>query len=316
MGLAKKLLVGAGAVTVLAVASGAGFYGWAASERDAALARTWETHDADFPVPWPLTAEEIALLPEGADPAEVARERAIERGTHLIEARYFCNDCHKADLGGGSMVDDPAVGRIVAPNLTVGRIAEFEPADFDRIVRHGVKQDRTVGLMPSGDFVRMTDQELSDIVTVLRNAPDVDRDPGATEFGPVLTMLIGTGQIAIAPVGEDVHEALPPAATPDASFGEHLAQTCVGCHRKDYSGGPIVGAPPDWAPAANLTPRPDGLGAWSYEDFERAVRQGKRPDGTELRAPMPWQALSKMSDTEVRALYDYLQSVPVAETGE
>ena len=34
-------------------------------------------------------------------------------------------------------------------------------------------------------------------------------------------------------------------------FGRHLAGTCVGCHKQDYTGGDI-GGDPNWAPAANL----------------------------------------------------------------
>ena len=49
-----------------------------------------------------------------------------------------------------AMIDDPAIGHILGPNLTTGtggRTAGFRPADWDRIVRHGVKPGGVPALM-------------------------------------------------------------------------------------------------------------------------------------------------------------------------
>jgi hypothetical protein len=45
------------------------------------------------------------------------------------------------------------------------------------------------------------------------------------------------------------------------------------------------------------------------------MRTGKRPDGYELKEPMPWQILGKMTDGELRAIWLYLQSLPPREFG-
>ena len=77
-------------------------------------------------------------------------------------------------------------------------------------------------------------------------------------------------------------------------------------------GGPIVGGDPSWPPAANLTPGPGGLGGWTFLQFVTALREGKRPDGTALRAPMvnmmPYA--QKMTNVELEALWTYVKSVP------
>ena len=95
-------------------------------------------------------------------------------------------------------------------------------------------------------------------------------------------------------------------------FGEHLAGICTGCHRENLAGGPIAAGDPSWAPARNLTPHSDGLAGWIYEQFIAAMRDGIRPDGTELLMPMSLMLpyARRMTDVEMEALWTYLQSVP------
>ena len=40
---------------------------------------------------------------------------------HLVEARYGCGECHGRNFGGGVMIDNPAIGRLLGPNLTTGK---------------------------------------------------------------------------------------------------------------------------------------------------------------------------------------------------
>lgn len=65
--------------------------------------------------------------------------------------------------------------------------------------------------------------------------------------------------------------------------------------------------------AANLTPDDTGIGSWPFEQFEKAIRQGKSKglDGTRpLLPPMPWFNVAKMSDEDLRAVFAYLKSLP------
>ena len=66
---------------------------------------------------------------------------AIQRGQHLAAAVGVCVDCHGMNLAGKVFIDDPALGRIVAANLTRGRGgvgATYSDADMARSIRHGV----------------------------------------------------------------------------------------------------------------------------------------------------------------------------------
>lgn len=312
----KLLLV----VLFLLVLLAAGGFVWARGRTADLLGRTIETHAVDFPVPFPLDSAEVAESGLSHAEAEArALEHAVDRGRHLVEARYGCTDCHGADFGGGVMVDDPAIGRLLGPNITAGqggRTAAYGPSDWDRIVRHGVKPDGAPAAMPSQDFGRMTDQELSDIVAYIGTVPAVDATVPPVELGPLGTVLVATGRIPLsADMLEDHHAdhvVVPPEADETVEFGRHIAGPCMGCHRRNMEGGPIPGGDPSWPPAANLTPHADALGEWSYEDFTTAMMEARRPDGTVLLEPMslivPYA--HNMTDTELRALWAFLRSVP------
>jgi mono/diheme cytochrome c family protein len=313
--LVKILLVLLG---VLVLLGGAG-YGWAWVRTSQLRSRTIETHRVDFPVPFPLSDEERVGLDSTADAAAVALARAIERGRHLVSSRYVCTECHGASLGGGVMIDDPMIGQALGPNITLGsgsRTATYGPADWDRAVRHGVSIEGHPTVMPAVDFQLMSDQELSDVVAYVRSMPPVDNEVPPVRFGPLGTVLVATGAIPfsadVMPSHSDPHAVFPPAAEVSLDFGRHLAGVCAGCHGADFAGGPIPGGDPSWPPAMNLTPHADALGGWSYEDFAAALREGTRPNGATLVAPMsnviPFTR--NMTEVELQALWTYLESVP------
>ena len=202
------------------------------------------------------------------------------------------------------MIDDPAIGRILGPNLTAGSggvTAGFRPADWDRIVRHGIKHDGKPALMPSEDFRAMSDQELSDIIAFIRAQPPVDREVPRPSLGPIGKVLVATGKFRLSAdlIGAEgsPHAATPPKAEPTVAFGRHVAGTCMGCHREDLGGGPIVGGDPSWPPAANLTSGPGGIG----ELDARAVQRG--PAGGEATG-RDGPAGSDVGDDAVRPEHD------------
>lgn len=61
----------------------------------------------------------------------------------------------------------------------------------------------------------------------------------------------------------------------------------------------------------NITPDSlTGIGAWSEETFMQALRTGKhmgkdRP----ILPPMPWPAIAKLTDSDLKAVYAYLRTV-------
>jgi mono/diheme cytochrome c family protein len=319
----KAVLKIIGSLVAVLVLAAAGFYVWAGMRVGGLRERTIPTHAVTFPVPFPLTDTEIAQLPSPDSAEAVALGAAIERGRHLLTSRYVCTECHGANLGGGVMIDDPAIGTVLGPNLTQGPgsvVLDYDPGDWDRAVRHGVAPTGRPTMMPAQDFQLMSDQELSDVLAYIGAMPPVDNEVAPVRVGPVGRVLVALGQIPFAadliPSHDAPHAERPPEAVASIEFGRHLAGVCSGCHRADFSGGPIMGGDPSWPPAANLTPHADGLEAWSYDNFARALREGWKPDGTELLAPMNVAVdfTRNFSDTELQALWTYIESLTPTPT--
>ncbi len=262
----KKVLKFVGVLIAVLVVAALGVYLWASMTTSRMRAQVFQPEGlVDFPIPFPLDPSDVAAMGLSDDAArQLAQTRAVERGKHLVSARYTCTGCHSANFGGGIMVDSFAIGHLLAPNLTLGtgsRTANFQARDWDRIVRHGVRQDGHPAVMPSDDFWYMSDQELSDIVSYIRSLPPVDNTVPQSTFGPVGTVLVAAGKlpfsamlIASHPVP---HMVQPPVASASADFGKHLATVCMGCHGPDFSGGPITGGDPELASGAQSHTRRD-----------------------------------------------------------
>lgn len=271
-----------------------------------------------------------AILNQTYDPPSISAldiplndPEAIERGHYLTSVVSACTDCHGKDFGGGIVVDDPALGRVVAPNLTTGQNGlggERTDEDLIRVLWYGVKHDRTsVKVMPADDYTHLSASDLANIIAYLRSLPPVNSDLPDTVLRPVGRALLAFGQldILIAPrINFAEAGSVPQTASVTLEYGTYLANIagCTGCHGPGLSGGPIPGAPPDWPQARNLTPGGE-VGTWTEADFINTIRTGVNPSGHELLPEMPWQTYRNMSDEELKAIWLFIQSVPAKEFG-
>jgi mono/diheme cytochrome c family protein len=156
-------------------------------------------------------------------------------------------------------------------------------------------------------------------------------------FAPTAPISVASGLAVLALAAVSCSSRSPSggavAAADTAATAEHGAYlaTISGCH-DCHTPGTLYGKPDfqralsgselGWqtpagvAYAPNLTPDPiTGLGAWSEADIIRALQSGKRPDGTDVRPPMPWPNFAHMTSRDVRSIALYLKSVvPVTHT--
>ncbi|WAC00466.1 MULTISPECIES: cytochrome c [Pseudomonas] len=127
----------------------------------------------------------------------------------------------------------------------------------------------------------------------------------------IATLLLGTGLAAQA---EEATDAL-------VKKGEYLARAgdCVACHTakggKPFAGGLPMQTPIGTVYSTNITPDVTGIGQYSFEDFDLAVRKGVAKDGSTLYPAMPYPSYARVTDEDMRALYAYfMQGVqPVAQ---
>jgi hypothetical protein len=62
----------------------------------------------------------------------------------------------------------------------------------------------------------------------------------------------------------------------------------------------------------NLTPDPvSGIGKWREQDFVQTIKTGKHfGTGRPIQPPMPWEAYRHLSESDLKALFAYLKSIP------
>jgi mono/diheme cytochrome c family protein len=263
----------------------------------------------------------------------------IERGRYLVEGPAHCGECHGAlepkavsrigrPLIGGHEFELP-VGTFRVPNITpdpetgIGRLKDEELA---RLIRYGVKPDGRAAL-PFMPYADLCDDDLTAIISYLRVQKPVKHvvpEHDINALGRVVQAFVlepkGPSQTPI--------KSFPPAAT--AEYGHYLTRNvgnCVMCHTKvdmrtgafdgpAFGGGAIheaVNNPQKQFVAPNLTPdaRWGWLQGWSEDAFVARFRGGR----VQADSPMPWEAFKSMTDTDLRAIYRYLQTLPPAATG-
>ena len=254
---------------------------------------------------------EIAVAPIAIPEGESARTR----GEHLVQAVSACTGCHGPDLGGQAFIDEPIVGQIYAPNLTSGeggKASQFSSEDWVRVLRHGVDQSgRPLLFMPSQHFRHYGDDDLGAIVAYIQSAPPVDGESPPRRLSPTGRILFALGAFEELPADMIGHADAPPAPPPEGVSPEYGAflvtvAACKDCHGENLAGGQVG---PDDPFASNLTPGGELVG-WTEEDFFTLMRTGTHPSGRTIDPTMPWQSFRNMTDTELQAIWAYLQGLP------
>lgn len=248
-------------------------------------------------------------------------QAAIQHGEHVAQI-HFCQECHMGDFSGTVKYTLPGLLTIPTPNLTSGAGgvgSVYTDEDWVRALRHGVGYDgRALWIMPSASFSRLSDEDLGDLIAYVRSQPPVDHQLPARTIAPLGRMMLALNMIPPVAVDQIDHTAAHPVTVPSdptAEYGQYLVMsTCIECHGVELNGAPF-GPPGNEKPTPNLTPGGELVG-WSEEDFVTAMRTGHTPSGHQLNGEeMPWPYFGQMTDTEIEAVWLYLQALPAREQG-
>jgi mono/diheme cytochrome c family protein len=111
-------------------------------------------------------------------------------------------------------------------------------------------------------------------------------------------------------------------STPAQNFarierGRYLAVVadCGACHdspggKTPFGGGRPLETPFGIVAAPNITPdRETGIGAWTDDQFDQAVRAGRLPDGSRMYPAMPYPYYTRMTKEDVLAIRGYLRTI-------
>jgi len=264
----------------------------------------------------------------------VTSER-VERGKKI--ASVSCFNCHQnpttGRLTGKPLTDAPKeFGPIFSKNITrdpVHGIGTWTDGEIVYLLRTGIDR-RGQYLPPYMPRVSlMSDDDVDSIVAFLRSddplvAPVAEDPPGVTQPSLLTKVLSHT---VFGPLPYPAAPIHAPVATDRIAYGRYISNSigCFGCHSADFKtmnelvpektkgfyggGNALRDQRGETIHTANLTPDDaTGIGRWSEEDFDRALRFGVRPDKTVLLYPMV--PMPELTREETGALYAYLRTVP------
>jgi len=144
--------------------------------------------------------------------------------------------------------------------------------------------------------------------------------------GLAVLVFVGALAFALLPTHTRPIASSQPPASDAASIerGRYLAVAadCTACHTmpggKPFAGGLAIDSPVGAIYSTNITPDLEsGIGKFTLDDFDRAVRHGIDDEGVTLYPAMPYPSYALMSDEDITALYAFfLHGVaPISSTG-
>lgn len=215
-----------------------------------------------------------------------------------------CFSCHGEDLRGNKLFDQPMVGTLWAPNLTL--VAEHATDEqLAQAVRQGIGADRrSLFIMPAEAFQHLSDQEVAALVVMIRSVPPGGSRTPPNRYGPLGRLGLALGKFKTAPelvADYSVQEPIPVGAQFEP--GRQLATTrCSGCHGADLTGKEVE--PGETSPNLAI------VGAYELPAFKKLLREGIPAGGQRLpmMGPTARSDLSHMTDEEIGALFAYLHA--------
>lgn len=280
-----------------------------------ALLASWmlaSKFNSKFEKVYSLTPSAVAIPTDSA---------SIERGRMLSVG---CRNCHDVDLGGKVFFDDPNIGVLPSSNLTRAKGSETEgytDEDFVRALRHGLnKKGNPLMVMPSEAITHLSDQDLGCLIAFLKTLPPVERTFPKRHFTYLSQVMAGAGifgnLFAYDVIDhENAKNITAPPIGNSVEYGEYVTkfEGCTGCHGANFGGGksPDPVSPP--VPDISNSGHP---GQWTAEEFIATFRTGKTPEGKMLDGQfMPFASLGAFNEVEIEAVYNYLRSLPPANSG-
>lgn len=132
-------------------------------------------------------------------------------------------------------------------------------------------------------------------------------------FGACLLFTHGAQAEERPPAASTIASQVPAGSGELIKRGEYVARLgdCIACHTepngKAMSGGLELKTPIGSVYSTNITPDiQTGIGKYSFEQLDRAMRKGVAADGRNLYPAMPYTSYAKMTPQDMRALYAYL----------
>lgn len=267
----------------------------------------------------------------------------IERGKYLATHVMVCLDCHtQRDFsrysgpvmephyaGGGEEFTREAglPGNFYPPNLTPHHLGEWTDGELYRAITSGVNKDGKAlfPAMPYHLYGQADDEDIYSVIAYLRTLEPVESELRVSKADFPVSLLINTMPMKGSPT-------IRPDSDDKVAYGKYMATVagCIECHTpmkgakvlwdEAFTGGREFPLPAGIVRTTNLTPdKRTGIGSWTEEMFlerfktysDSAALVTVAPDA--FNTPMPWSLYSGMEETDLKAIYAYLQSLQPVE---
>jgi mono/diheme cytochrome c family protein len=215
-----------------------------------------------------------------------------------------CLNCHGEGLRGRVMIDDPAFGRLTAPNLTQVA-ARATDQQLAAAIRQGIGHDgRGLFVMPSPQYSRLSDAETAALIAFIRGQRRVPGKMEGFRPGAIGRAVIVTGRLrpAIAKL-EEYRTRAPIYAGPEHAAGRRLAANgCSECHGPALEGQAMENG--------SITPDLTIAAAYDYDQFRTLLKTGKAPGGKKLKLmkEVAEKDFVHLTDAEIKSLHAYLRT--------
>lgn len=258
----------------------------------------------------------------------------IAQGRQLVMGAAHCADCHsksnvdslmelglEVPLTGGIEFDLP-FGKLYTPNITQDKetgIGNFTDGEIARSLRYGVHPNGTVvyGVMP---FQNMADEDLTAIISYLRTVKPIRHKAPEHSLNPLGNIVKAFLVQPSGPNGEVPEKVVKDTS---ASYGKYLATVianCNGCHTRRSPVGAFIGEPfgggnpmnehgVAYTPPRLVNDSSGRIFSWTQEMFIKRFRMGELIKGS----PMPWVPFKRMSDDELKSIYNFLKTLQPAQ---
>jgi len=215
---------------------------------------------------------------------------------------------------------------LCVPNITPhpSGTGDWSDGELVRAVREGINRDDKAmfPIMPYHLYRNLTGLDALAIVNWLRNLPAIEQEVRPREVNFPMNVLVKRWPRPVYTITRPLNRE------DNVEFGSYLSHLarCNYCHTRRWgqgledspnlmmAGGVKFMIGKYSVESSNLTPHEDGIKDWSREDFIRRFKSYKEFDSDAINSWMNWEAYSGMSEEDLGAIYDYLQTLRAVPT--
>ncbi|MFD2036990.1 c-type cytochrome [Belliella marina] len=287
----------------------------------------------------------IALPSVGDAPTDfkvAITQEKVAYGKYLANHVMVCVDCHSVrdfslfsgpiipgtESSGGEVFDQTMgfPGVFISANITPAGIGDWTDGELLRLITTGVRKDGSAifPIMPYKNYGQLDMEDLEALIAYVRTLDPVKTNHPKSKADFPFSLILRT-------IPEKAKLTKKPDPIDQIAYGGYLvnAAACADCHTKfengSFTGERLAGGrememPGGMLVTSNLTPHESGLKNWTEEMFVQRFKMYSTdsyvPEKVALgdfQTIMPWIMYSGMEESDLKAIYSYLQSLDPVE---